>query len=70
MQLLLLASAALLILWSFVVPIFEGPDEPAHWDYVRYLRVNKKLPVYSPFSVKANSPQQTSILIYRLILDR
>src|SRR5215467_8313330 len=53
---LLLASAALLILWSFVVPIFEGPDEPAHWDYVRYLRVNKKLPVYSPFSVEANSP--------------
>jgi len=54
--LLLLASAALLVAWSFVVPIFEGPDEPAHWDYVRYLRVNKKLPVYGPFSVEANSP--------------
>jgi len=54
--LVLLASAVLLVAWSFVVPIFEGPDEPAHWDYVRYLRVNKKLPVYGPFSVEANSP--------------
>jgi hypothetical protein len=51
-----MASAVLLVAWSFVIPIFEGPDEPAHWDYVRYLRVNKKLPVYGPFSVEANSP--------------
>jgi 4-amino-4-deoxy-L-arabinose transferase-like glycosyltransferase len=39
-----------------VVPIFEAPDEPAHWDYVRYLRLNKKLPIYSPYFVEANSP--------------
>jgi hypothetical protein len=45
-----------MVLWSLVVPIFEAPDEPAHWDYVRYLRLNKKLPLYSPFAVEANSP--------------
>jgi hypothetical protein len=53
---LLMCSAGLLVLWSFVVPIFEAPDEPAHWDYARYVRLNKKLPFYSPFSVEANSP--------------
>src|SRR5262249_6707694 len=53
---LLLASAALMISWSFVVPVFESPDEPAHWQYARYLRVNRKLPFYDQFFVEANSP--------------
>src|SRR5262249_43776180 len=53
---LLLASAALMISWSFVVPVFESPDEPAHWQYARYLRVNKKLPFYDKYFVEANSP--------------
>ena len=54
--LLIVASAALLTLWSFVVPIFEAPDEQAHWQYARYLRVNKRLPFYDKQFQEANSP--------------
>src|SRR5262249_2992060 len=54
--LLLLASAALMTSWSLVVPVFESPDEQAHWQYARYLRVNKKLPFYGKYFVEANSP--------------
>src|SRR5215472_14238160 len=54
--LLIVASAALLTLWSFVVPIFEAPDEQAHWQYARYLRVNKRLPFYNKQFQEANSP--------------
>jgi 4-amino-4-deoxy-L-arabinose transferase-like glycosyltransferase len=54
--LLLVASAALLTAWSFVVPIFEAPDEQAHWQYARYLHVNKTLPFYDKQSLEANSP--------------
>ncbi len=46
---LLLASAAiLLVAWSLVVPIYEAPDEPAHWAYAQYLHEYQQLPVYSP----------------------
>jgi 4-amino-4-deoxy-L-arabinose transferase-like glycosyltransferase len=54
--LLLLVSAALMTLWSFVVPIFESPDEHAHWQYVRYVRVNKGLPYLGKEMVEANQP--------------
>jgi hypothetical protein len=53
---LLMASAILMVAWSFVVPVFEAPDEPAHWQYARYLRHNKKLPEYNKQYQEANSP--------------
>jgi 4-amino-4-deoxy-L-arabinose transferase-like glycosyltransferase len=33
---------------SIVVPLGEAPDEPAHWDYVRYLVRTGALPVMRP----------------------
>ncbi len=44
---LLIVSAMLLVTWSFVVPIFEAPDEPWHWEYARYIHDNGGLPKYS-----------------------
>jgi hypothetical protein len=55
-RLLLLAAGALLTVWSFVIPIFEAPDEYLHWQYVRYLHEEKRLPIYGPFFAEANSP--------------
>jgi 4-amino-4-deoxy-L-arabinose transferase-like glycosyltransferase len=60
---LLLAALVMLTLWSFVVPIFETPDEPHHWQYARYLHDRARLPIYSPDFVEANSPP----LYYALI---
>ena len=59
----LLASAALMVAWSFAVPVFEGPDEPAHWQYANYLRQNRALPVEGPSSPEAASPPLYYLLI-------
>jgi hypothetical protein len=34
---LLVATAVLLAVWSLAIPVFEAPDEPAHWQYARFL---------------------------------
>jgi 4-amino-4-deoxy-L-arabinose transferase-like glycosyltransferase len=60
---MLLASAALMVAWSFAVPVFEGPDEPAHWQYACYLHQNRALPLYGPSFVEANSPPLYYLLI-------
>ena len=60
---LLAVAAALLLSWSFAVPIFEAPDEPGHWQYARYLNLSGSLPVYGPSFQEANSPP----LYYALI---
>src|SRR5262245_55058539 len=60
---LLASTALLLVLWSFAVPIFEAPDEPAHWQYAQYLHTQKKLPVYTAWVVEANQPPLYYLLI-------
>jgi len=60
---LLIASAILMGAWSFVVPIFDAPDEPSHWQYARYLRHNKKLPEYTAMFQEANSPPLYYLLV-------
>lgn len=56
------AAAALLIVWSFVVPIFEAPDEPAHWTYARYLHDYQRLPDTNVVA-QANYPPLYYLLI-------
>jgi hypothetical protein len=53
---LVVVAAGLLTAWSFVVPIFEGPDEFLHWQYARHLHDKLRLPVYGPEFAEANSP--------------
>jgi 4-amino-4-deoxy-L-arabinose transferase-like glycosyltransferase len=60
---LLAASALLLILWSFAVPVFEAPDEPHHWQYAQYLHQNKKLPFYDSSFIEANQPPTYYVLV-------
>lgn len=55
-RLLLLLAGAILVAWSFVVPIFEAPDEFLHWQYARYLHDERKLPIYSAGFAEGNSP--------------
>jgi hypothetical protein len=52
--LLLTVATVLLVIWSLVVPIFEAPDEPAHWQYARYVHDNWKLPPYNSSYVEGN----------------
>ena len=40
------------VVWSFVVPVFEAPDEYLHWQYARYLHDTRQLPIYGPASPK------------------
>ena len=47
-RLLLAAAFVLFAAWSLVVPINEAPDEPAHWQYARYLHDHWRLPHYAP----------------------
>ena len=60
---LLAVAGLLLAAWSVAVPIFEAPDEISHWQYARYLHDHRRLPVYGPDFVEANSPP----LYYALI---
>lgn len=54
---LLAVSTLLLVVWSFVVPIYEAPDEPHHWEYARYLHYHQgSLPNYGPALIEANQP--------------
>ena len=55
-RLLLAAAFVLFAAWSLVVPINEAPDEPAHWQYARYLHDHWRLPHYAPGFEEANSP--------------
>ena len=53
---LLAVAFALLVAWSLVVPVFEAPDEPDHWQYARHLHDTLRLPIYSPSFLEGNSP--------------
>src|SRR5262245_58013133 len=47
---------AVLVAWAFATPVFESPDEPAHWQYARYLHDRWSLPFYEAGFEEANSP--------------
>lgn len=66
---LLFACATLMVAWSFAVPVFEGPDEPAHWRYACYLNQHHALPIYGPILAEANSPPLYYLLIAPLAVD-
>lgn len=68
-RVLLLASAMLFVAWSFAVPVFEAPDEPAHWQYARYLHQKRSLPLYGPDFLEANSPPMYYALIAPLAVE-
>ncbi len=56
LAILTLVSAPFFVLWSFVVPVFEAPDEAMHWQYARHLHDEWQLPVFNAHFVEANSP--------------
>jgi 4-amino-4-deoxy-L-arabinose transferase-like glycosyltransferase len=60
---LLAASLAFLILWSVCVPVFEAPDEPAHWAYARYIHVHLSLPRVTQSSYEATDPPLYYLLV-------
>ena len=62
-RILLVASALCLTAWSLIVPMFESPDEFAHWQYARHLHDHVRLPLYTPTFPEGNSPP----LYYALI---
>lgn len=66
---LLVLSAILLVMWSFVVPIFEAPDESHHWIYARYVHDHRRLPPFSPEMVEATHPPLYYLLIAPLAVE-
>jgi hypothetical protein len=55
---LLLGHTALSFLFNFITPVFEGPDEPNHYLFVRYLQLEHTLPVQGAVrdAVRAHHP--------------
>jgi hypothetical protein len=47
---------SLFVMWALAIPVFEAPDEPAHWQYARYVHDTWKLPIYQAGFEEANSP--------------
>ncbi|MCL5946585.1 MAG: hypothetical protein M1298_00975, partial [Chloroflexi bacterium] len=48
LALILLAFLGLGVVWDAVTPPFNNPDEPAHWNYVKFVATNFQLPVLRP----------------------
>jgi hypothetical protein len=63
------ALFALYAAWALVVPDYEAPDEPAHWQYARHLREHWSLPIYGPDFAEANSPPLAYILFAPFAVD-
>ncbi len=53
---ILLVYLLLGLLWSLVVPLGEGPDEPAHFQYALFLREERRLPVQSTDPSRSDLP--------------
>lgn len=53
---LLIVSGVLLVSWALAVPIFEGPDEPLHWQYALFIHQHGEMPVYNSTNAEANQP--------------
>jgi hypothetical protein len=66
---LLVPAGLLFAAWSFVVPVFEAPDEPAHWQYARYLHDHWSLPRYEAGFEEANSPPLYYLAIAPLAVE-
>jgi 4-amino-4-deoxy-L-arabinose transferase-like glycosyltransferase len=60
---LLAISTVLLVMWSFIVPLFEAPDEPYHWAYARYIHDHGCLPFYDRNLIEAVHPPLYYVLI-------
>ncbi len=61
--LLIIVAAMFMVAWSRAVPVFEAPDEPAHWQVARYVFDHQKLPLYDATMVEANQPPMYYMLI-------
>ncbi len=60
---LLVAAALLLVLWSFMDPVYESPDEYHHWALAEYIHDHGTLPLFGPAYQEATQPP----LYYALI---
>lgn len=69
LSLLLVGATLLLILWAFLIPIFESPDEPHHWLYARYLHDHWRLPPYDATYIDGNQPPLYYVLIAPVVSD-
>lgn len=60
---LLLAAMQLLVSWSLMVPVFEAPDEPQHWQVANYFHLHRRLAPYNPSYVEGNQPPLYYVLV-------
>jgi 4-amino-4-deoxy-L-arabinose transferase-like glycosyltransferase len=60
---MIVVAAIFMVAWSLAVPVFEAPDEPAHWQVARYVFDHQKLPLYDATMVEANQPPIYYLLI-------
>jgi 4-amino-4-deoxy-L-arabinose transferase-like glycosyltransferase len=65
----MLFSAACLSLWSVAVPVFESPDESAHWLNGRFIHDHWRLPVLSETLVEASQPPLYYLLLAPFAVD-
>jgi 4-amino-4-deoxy-L-arabinose transferase-like glycosyltransferase len=66
---LLSAAVGLLSVWSVAVPMYEAPDELQHWQYLRYVNEQRRLPYYQVGFEEANSPPFYYLLLAPFAVD-
>ena len=45
LAIILVLALALRVIFALIVPVYEKPDEKSHFEYIKYVADNKKLPV-------------------------
>lgn len=55
--------AVLMVLWAFIVPVYESPDELHHWRYAQYIHSHLALPPYTHDYLEAPQPPLYYLLI-------
>ncbi len=64
---LLLAHSLLAVLYSLVVPLWEAPDEPAHYAYVQYIANHLRLPAAGERVMGETDETKQPALYYLLV---
>lgn len=63
LSIVIAVCAITMVLWAFIVPVYESPDELHHWKYAQYIHSHLALPPYTTDYLEAPQPPLYYLLI-------
>ena len=63
------AAFVTLVAWSVLVPAWESPDEPQHWQYANFVHDHGQLPPYTSEFIEGNEPPVYYFLMSPFAVD-